>query len=66
MNEALEVLADLIPNQLVGGLHLADLEITMGDFDGALETTEDIENFDDATVILLVLAWCGISRKGFK
>ena len=53
-NEALEVLQDLAPDQLVG-IALADLEISMGNFDGAIETTEDIENEDDATAMMLIL-----------
>lgn len=61
-NEALEVLVELVADQLVG-IALADLEITMGDFDAALETTEDIENFDDATVIMLVLRGVAFREK---
>jgi len=34
---------------------MADLELQQKDYDGALETTEDIENEDDATGMLLVL-----------
>ena len=59
--EAIDVLAELNPDQLVG-IALADVEITMGDFDGAIETTEDIENEDDATAIMLILR--GIAFRG--
>ena len=60
-SEALEVLQDLAPDQLVG-IALADLEISMGNFDGAIETTEDIENEDDATAMMLILRGIEIGR----
>lgn len=53
-DEALAVLEEMVPDQLVA-ISIADIEITNGKFDEAIETTEDIENEDDATAMLLVL-----------
>ena len=61
--EAIEVLNHMRPDQLVG-ISLADIEITSGDFDGAIETTEDIENEDDATAMMLVLRGIAFREKG--
>lgn len=63
--EAMDVLQDLEADQLVG-IALADLEITMGDFDGAIETTEDIENEDDATAMMLILRGVAFREKGLN
>jgi tetratricopeptide (TPR) repeat protein len=52
--EAVAVLTLMQPDQMVG-ISLADIEISAGDFDGAIETTEDIEVFDDATAMMMVL-----------
>ena len=60
--EALEVLNALTPDQLVA-ISIADIELTMGDFDAAIETTEDIENEDDATAMLLVLRGIAFREK---
>lgn len=54
IDEALQIIEDMVPNQLTA-ISLADLELQKKDYDGALETTEDIENEDDATGMLLVL-----------
>ena len=54
VDEAFVILEEMIPNQLTA-ISLADLELQQKDYDGALETTEDIENEDDATGMLLVL-----------
>jgi lipoprotein NlpI len=43
-------------------ISLADIEISAGDFDGAIETTEDIEVFDDATAMLMLLR--GVAFRG--
>jgi tetratricopeptide (TPR) repeat protein len=61
--EAIAVLNEMSPDQLVG-ISLADIEITSGDFDGAIETTEDIENEDDATAMMLVLRGIAFREKG--
>lgn len=61
--EALEVLNLMQPDQMVA-ISLADLEISSGDFDGAIETTEDVEVFDDATAMLLVLRGVAFRGKG--
>lgn len=60
--EAVAVLTAMTPTQLVG-ISLADIEITAGDFDGAIETTEDIENDDDATAMMLVLRGIAFREK---
>jgi len=61
--EAIAVLTAMQATQLVG-ISLADIEITAGSFDGALETTEDIENVDDATAMMLVLRGIAFREKG--
>jgi tetratricopeptide (TPR) repeat protein len=38
----------------------------MKDFDGAIETTEDIENEDDATAMLLILRGVAFRGKGLN
>jgi lipoprotein NlpI len=45
------------------GISLADIEISVGDFDGAIETTEDIEVFDDATAMMMVLRGVAFREK---
>ena len=60
-DEAVAVLHLLPPNQLVA-ISLADIEISAGDFDGAIATTEDIEVFDDATAMLMLLR--GVAFRG--
>jgi tetratricopeptide (TPR) repeat protein len=64
-NEAVEVLQEMEPDQLVA-VSLADIEISAKDYDGAIETTEDIENTDDATAILLILRGVAFSHKGLN
>ncbi len=60
--ESMDVLQALRADQLVG-LALADLEIVMKDFDGAIETTEDIENEDDATAMMLIFRGIAFREK---
>jgi tetratricopeptide (TPR) repeat protein len=60
--EALEVLNQMEPDQMVA-ISIADIENTMGDYDAAIETTEDIENEDDATAMLLVLRGIAFREK---
>jgi tetratricopeptide (TPR) repeat protein len=60
-DEAVAVLHLLPPNQMVA-ISLADIEISAGDFDGAIATTEDIEVFDDATAMLMLLR--GVAFRG--
>ena len=60
-DEALNVLSEMSPDQMVA-ISIADIEIEKGDFDGAIETTEDVEIFDDATAMLMVLR--GVSFRG--
>ena len=59
--EAVAVLTLMEPNQMVA-ISLADIEISAGDFDGAIETSEDIEVFDDATGMLMLLR--GVAFRG--
>ena len=60
-DDAVAVLMQIEPDQMVG-ISLADIEISVGDFDGAIETTEDIEVFDDATAMMMVLR--GVAFRG--
>jgi tetratricopeptide (TPR) repeat protein len=62
VTQAIEILNQMEPSQLIG-LALADLEVTSGEFDGALETTEDIENVDDATAMMLILRGIAFREK---
>jgi len=61
-DEAVAVLMQIEPDQMVG-ISLADIEISVGDFDGAIETTEDIEVFDDATAMMMVLRGVAFREK---
>ncbi len=60
-DEAVAVLLEMQPDQMVG-ISLADIEISKGDFDGAIETTEDVEVMDDATAMMMVLR--GVAFRG--
>lgn len=60
-DEAMAVLLEMEPDQMVG-ISLADIEISKGDFDGAIETTEDVEVADDATAMMMVLR--GVAFRG--
>ena len=60
--EAIAVLMLIPPDQMVA-ISLADIEISIGDFDGAIETTEDIEVFDDATAMMMVLRGVAFREK---
>lgn len=62
-NEAIAVLLEMEPDQMVA-ISLADIEITAGDYDGAIATTEDIEVADDATSMLMVLRGIAFREKG--
>jgi tetratricopeptide (TPR) repeat protein len=61
-DEAIAILHLLQPDQMVA-ISLADIEISVGDFDGAIETTEDIEVFDDATAMMMVLRGVAFREK---
>jgi tetratricopeptide (TPR) repeat protein len=63
--EALEVLHQMIPNQLVA-ISIADIELEQKQFDAAIETTEDIENYDDATAMMLILRGIAFREKGLN
>jgi len=60
--DAIAILNLMSPDQMVA-ISLADIEISNGDFDGAIETTEDIEVFDDATAMLMVLRGVAFREK---
>jgi tetratricopeptide (TPR) repeat protein len=60
--EALEIVESMDANQYTA-ISVADIEITMKDFDSAIETTEDIENEDDATAMLLILRGIAFREK---
>ena len=64
-NEAIAVLTAIDPDQMVA-ISLADIEISAGDFDGAIETTEDVEIVDDATAMLMVLRGVAFRGKGMN
>jgi len=61
-DDAVAVLTLMQPDQMVG-ISLADIEISAGDFDGAIETTEDIEVLDDATAMMMVLRGVAFREK---
>ena len=61
--DALTVLHEMDPTQLVA-ISMADIEISMKDYDAALETTSDITNEDDATVMLLILRGIAFREQG--
>jgi len=61
-NDALTVLDQMIPDQLVA-ISIADIELITKKYDEAIETTEDIENEDDATAMLLVLRGIAFREK---
>jgi tetratricopeptide (TPR) repeat protein len=61
-DEALAVLEEMEPDQSVA-ISIADIELTNGKFDEAIETTEDVENVDDATAMLLVLRGIAFREK---
>ena len=61
-NDALTVLDQMIPDQLVA-ISIADIELITKRYDEAIETTEDIENEDDATAMLLVLRGIAFREK---
>jgi len=63
--EAMAVLHEMVPDHLVA-ISMADLEIGAKDYDGAIETTEDIENVDDATAMLLILRGVAFREKGLE
>jgi tetratricopeptide (TPR) repeat protein len=62
-DEAFNVLSEMDPDQMVA-ISIADIEIGKGDFDGAIDTTEDIDVVDDATAMLMVLR--GAAFRGKK
>ena len=59
---ALEVLHEISADQITA-ISIADIELLMGDFDAAIETTEDVENEDDATAMLLILRGIAFREK---
>jgi tetratricopeptide (TPR) repeat protein len=64
-DEALAVLDQMTPDQLVA-ISIADIELITKKYDEAIETTEDIENEDDATAMLLVLRGIAFREKSLN
>jgi tetratricopeptide (TPR) repeat protein len=64
-DEALAILHEMDADQLVA-ISMADLEIGNKDYDGAIETTENIENEDDATAMMLILRGVAFREKGME
>jgi tetratricopeptide (TPR) repeat protein len=62
--KALEVVEAIDSDQMTA-ISVADLELALLKFDDAIATTEDIENEDDATAMLLVLRGIAFREKGF-
>ena len=62
--KALEVVEEIDSDQMTA-ISVADLELALLKFDDAIATTEDIENEDDATAMLLVLRGIAFREKGF-
>lgn len=63
LDEAMEVLHQMQATQLVA-IAMADLELAQKDYAGALETTDEITNEDDATSILLTLRAIAFREQG--
>ena len=61
--DALNVLSELDPDPLIA-VSIADIEISMKDFDAAIQTTEDVENEDDISAMLLILRGIAFRGKG--
>ena len=64
-DEAVATLHEMNADQLVA-ISLADLEIGAKDYDAAIDTTEDIENEDDATAMMLILRGVAFREKGLE
>ena len=64
-DEALAVLDEMIPDQLVA-ISIADIELITKKYDEAIETTEDIDNEDDATAMLLILRGIAFREKSLN
>lgn len=62
-DEALAALNDLAPDALIA-ISTADIELSKKDFDAAIETTEDVENKDDITAMLLIFRGMAFRGKG--
>ena len=62
-DDALVVLHQMDANQLTA-ISMADIELSMKDYDAVLETTSNITNVDDATLILLVLRGIAFREQG--
>ncbi len=62
-DEALAALNDLTPDALIA-ISTADIELSKKDFDAAIETTEDVENEDDVSAMLLIFRGIAFRGKG--
>lgn len=65
LEEALQV-AEEIESDQVSAISVVDIEIALKRYDDAIETTEDIENEDDATATLLIFRGIAFREKGFN
>ena len=63
LQEALDVIHEMDADQLTA-ISMADIEFALKDYDAVLETTSDITNEDDATLILLVLRGAAFREQG--
>ena len=63
--KALEVVEEVESDQ-ISAISVVDLEIALKRYDDAIATTEDIENEDDATAMLLIFRGIAFREKGFN
>jgi tetratricopeptide (TPR) repeat protein len=62
-DEALATLNDLEPDALIA-ISTADIELSKKDFEAAIETTEDVDNEDDVSAMLLIFRGIAFRGKG--
>ena len=62
--EALAVVEEIDSDQITA-ISMADLEISLKRYDDAIATTEDVENIDDATAMLLVMRGIAFREQNF-
>jgi tetratricopeptide (TPR) repeat protein len=62
--DALAVIEEIDSDQMTA-ISMADIEISLKRFDDAIATTEDVENIDDATAMLLILRGIAFREQNF-
>jgi tetratricopeptide (TPR) repeat protein len=62
--EAIKVIEEIDSDQITA-ISMADLEISLKRYDDAIATTEDVENVDDATAMLLILRGIAFREQNF-